>query len=120
MEQYTSEDFMPTKEELELREKLLKSMELRDAMNRAIDAGDEKEAKRLAALIKVSPWMAESIKSIYGLDVLKSIGYDMSDVIAEYGEEWLEKEDEIYLELKEPMEIIQKMQKELWKEEGKI
>ena len=44
----------------------------------------------------------------------------MSDVIAEYGKEWLEKEDEIYLELKEPMEIIQKMQKELWKEEGKI
>ena len=99
MKEYTLEDFMPTKEELETRMRNQKQMDLRDAMNRAIDAGDEKEEKRLAALIKISPSMASTIKNVMGLDVLKAMGYDMSRVVAEFGEDYLNNENERYYEL---------------------
>jgi len=118
MKEYRQEDFQLTKEEIEKRAELQQQMDLGDKLIQAIKTGDKEEELKLSALIKLSPTMASTIKYVYGLDVLKSMGYDLSDVIAEYGEEWLKQEDAKYLELKKPMEIISKMQEELWQEEA--
>lgn len=99
MKEYTVEDFMPTQEELETRMKIQKQMDLREKYREAIDAGDEKEQKRLASLIKLSPSMASTIKNVMGLDTLKSMGFDMSEVVAKFGEDYLDKENERYYEL---------------------
>ncbi len=99
MKEYTLEDFMPTKEELETRMRLQKQMDLRGQLRKAMDAGDEEEEARISSLIKLSPSMASTIKNVMGLETLKSMGFDMREVVAKFGEDYLDKENERYYEL---------------------
>ena len=43
--------------------------------------------------------MALTIKNVMDLDVLRAMGYDLSRVVAEFGEDYLDKENERYYEL---------------------
>jgi hypothetical protein len=54
--------------------------------------GKYEEAKTLQReKIPIPPWMARVIKEKMGLDVLLSMGRNMTDVEAAYGKEWLTK-----------------------------
>ena len=43
--------------------------------------------------------MASTIKNVMGLETLKSMGFDMREVVAKFGEDYLDKENERYYEL---------------------
>ena len=76
---------MPQVETMTLDEKLaigLKAAELRRA-------GDKEGATRLMKTAPLPPYFAKVIKDKVGLDVLLSTGWNMSEVEAEFGKEWL-------------------------------
>ena len=52
-------------------------------------AGDEEGSTRLMKTIPLPPYIAKVIKEKVGLDCLLSIGWNMSDVEAEFGSDWL-------------------------------
>jgi hypothetical protein len=53
-------------------------------------AGKKEEAIAMAKTRPMPPWMAKVIKEKIGLDFLVSLGWNMDDVEATYGKEWLE------------------------------
>jgi len=62
--------------------------------NRAIalsKAGDEEGYNRLMKTIPMPPYLAKVIKEKISLDVLLSGGWNLSEVEAEFGSEWLHK-----------------------------
>jgi hypothetical protein len=62
--------------------------------NRAIaleKAGNFEEADRLMKSIPMPPYMAKVIKEKVSLDVLLNGGWNLSEVEAEFGEDWLSK-----------------------------
>lgn len=66
--------------------------ERKELVYKAVDAqtaGDKAELNRLMKLIPLAPTMAKAIKMSLGLDFLLSAGYDLSEVEAAYGREWL-------------------------------
>ena len=76
---------MPQVETMTLDEKLAiccKAAELRKA-------GDKEGATRLMKTAPIPPYIAKVIKEKVGLDVLLSTGWNMSEVEAEYGPDWL-------------------------------
>jgi len=78
---------MPYVETMTLDEKLAigcKAAELRRA-------GDKEGARRLLRTAPLPPYLAKVIKEKVGLDVLLSTGWNMSEVEAEFGKEWLSK-----------------------------
>ena len=52
-------------------------------------AGDEEGASRLLKTAPLPPYLAKVIKEKVGLDCLLSTGWNMSEVEAEFGSEWL-------------------------------
>jgi len=53
--------------------------------------GDEEGYSRLMRSIPLPPYLAKVIKDKVGLDCLLSTGWNMSEVEAEFGPEWLRK-----------------------------
>ena len=54
-------------------------------------AGDDEGAMRLMKTAPLPPYIAKVIKEKVGLDCLLSTGWNMSEVEAEFGSEWLRK-----------------------------
>jgi hypothetical protein len=54
-------------------------------------AGKEAEAMELGMSIPMPPWMAKAIKEkvSWGRDYLKNSGWNMAEVEAAYGKEWI-------------------------------
>ena len=76
---------MPQGKTMTLDEKLAiscKAAELRKA-------GDKEGASRLLRTAPLPPYLAKVIKDKVGLDCLLSTGWNMSEVEAEFGPEWL-------------------------------
>ena len=78
---------MPQIETMTLDEKLAiscKAAALRQA-------GDEEGASRLMKTAPLPPYLAKVIKEKVGLDCLLSLGWNLSEVEAEFGSDWLHK-----------------------------
>jgi len=54
-------------------------------------AGYKEESDRLIKTIPIPPYMAKVIKEKVSLDVLLNGGWNLSEVEAEFGSEWLSK-----------------------------
>jgi hypothetical protein len=54
--------------------------------------GKFEEAERLHKQIPIPPYMAKFIKDYLGLKVLLEGGWNLSEVEAEYGSDWLTKQ----------------------------
>ena len=54
-------------------------------------AGDEEGYSRLMRSVPLPPYLAKVIKDKVGLDCLLNTGWNMSEVEAEFGSEWLHK-----------------------------
>ena len=52
-------------------------------------AGDEEGATRLMKTVPMPHYIAKVIKEKVGLDILLNTGWNMAEVEAEYGSEWL-------------------------------
>lgn len=68
--------------------------ETKEIMNQVRElrrAGKQDEALKMAKRIPVDPNLAEDIKrwSKSGFDILRTKGFNLTDVIAKFGEEWL-------------------------------
>ncbi len=59
------------------------------AYNRAQGKGDRDLAHRIAVLLPLHPCIADRMKKEYGITKLKAMGYDLSEAIERFGEEWL-------------------------------
>jgi hypothetical protein len=55
------------------------------------DEGKIEEARALEKTIPMPPWAAEVFKKRMGLEYLLGMGWNMEDVVAAYGQEWLNK-----------------------------
>ena len=53
------------------------------------DAGDREGASRLTRTMPLPPYLAKVIKEKVGLDCLLNLGWNLSEVEAEYGSDWL-------------------------------
>jgi len=76
---------MPQAQTMTLDEKLAIS-------NRAIalkKAGDKEGAERLLKTTPLPPYLAKVIKEKVSLDCLLKLGWNLSEVEAEYGSDWL-------------------------------
>jgi len=81
----SKEKYIPYAETMTLDEKLAiscKAAELRKA-------GDKEGATRLMKTAPLPPYLAKVIKEKVWLDVLLSIGWNMTEVEAEFGLDWL-------------------------------
>jgi len=61
-------------------------------LNKAIalkNAGDREGASRLTRTTPLPPYLAKVIKEKVGLDCLLNLGWNLSEVEAEYGSDWL-------------------------------
>ena len=76
---------MPQAQTMTLDEKL--DIACRSAALRK--AGDEEGASRLLKTAPLPPYLAKVIKEKVGLDCLLSLGWNLSEVEAEFGPDWL-------------------------------
>jgi hypothetical protein len=76
---------MPQVETMTLDEKLAISCKAA-ALSQA---GDEEGASRLMKTAPMPPYLAKVIKEKVGLDILLKLGWNLSEVEAEYGSDWL-------------------------------
>ena len=53
------------------------------------DAGDKEGSMRLSKTMPMPPYLAKVIKDKLGLDVLLQLGWNMAEVEAEFGVNWL-------------------------------
>ena len=53
------------------------------------DAGDKGGSMRLSKTMPMPPYLAKVIKDKLGLDVLLQLGWNMAEVEAEFGVNWL-------------------------------
>ena len=54
-----------------------------------LDAGDREGYSRLTRSMPLPPYLAKVIKEKVGLDCLLNLGWNLSEVEAEYGSDWL-------------------------------
>jgi len=54
-----------------------------------LEAGDEEGFNRTMKLIPMPPYMAKTAKETIGVDFLVNGGWNLSEVEAEFGEQWL-------------------------------
>jgi len=56
-------------------------------------AGKEEEARELAKSVPMPPWMAKVFKEkvSWGRDYLKNSGWNMAEVEAAYGKDWINR-----------------------------
>jgi hypothetical protein len=76
---------MPQIETMTLDEKLAISNKALDLL----DAGDREGYNRLMKTAPLPPYIAKVIKEKVGLDCLLKLGWNLSEVEAEYGSNWL-------------------------------
>jgi hypothetical protein len=55
------------------------------------DAGKEDEALALYQTTPLKPWIAKILKKRVGLEYLRQSGWNMTEVEATFGKEWLNK-----------------------------
>jgi hypothetical protein len=72
---------MTTEERLDV---LMKAHELREAGNAA-------EAQRITLELPMPTYLAEYVKEFFGAEALRKGGYNLSEVEAELGPDWLDK-----------------------------
>ena len=76
---------MPQTQTMTLDEKL-------DITGRAfelLDAGDREGYSRLMRTAPLPPYLAKVVKEKVGLDCLLNLGWNLSEVEAEFGSDWL-------------------------------
>jgi hypothetical protein len=56
-----------------------------------LKAGNKAEAVRITLELPMPPYLAKFIKEFLGLDFLLKGGYNLSEVEAEFGPDWLAK-----------------------------
>ncbi len=56
----------------------------------AYEAGDRKKALEIAKQVPIQPGVANAFKQVYGVKYLVDAGFDLSEAIEKYGEEWLD------------------------------
>jgi len=78
---------MPQIETMSLDEKLAISCKAAELSK----AGDEEGALRLMKTAPMPPYIAKVYKDKLGLDTLLSLGWNLSEVEAEFGKDWLVK-----------------------------
>jgi hypothetical protein len=76
---------MPQAQTMTLDEKL--DIACRSAALR--QAGDEEGASRLLMTTPLPPYLAKVVKEKVGLDCLLNLGWNLSEVEAEFGPDWL-------------------------------
>jgi len=76
---------MPQIETMTLDEKLAISNKALDLL----DAGDREGYSRLIRTTPLPPYLAKVVKEKVGLDCLLSLGWNLSEVEAEFGPDWL-------------------------------
>jgi len=54
-------------------------------------AGDEEGASRLLKTAPLPPYLAKVVKEKVGLDCLLQLGWNLSEVEAEFGHDWLSR-----------------------------
>ena len=64
--------------------------ELAEEVGAAVRAGDMNLARKIAMKVPLSLPMANVLKHDWGIERLKAVGFNMDDVVAAYGKEWLE------------------------------
>ena len=64
--------------------------ELAKEVGAAVRAGDMNLARKIAMKVPLSLPMANVLKQDWGIESLKTVGFNMDDVVAVYGKEWLE------------------------------
>ena len=84
-----------------------------DAMVVAMYSGDTEEEARLAKLVNIEPIAADSFKSVYGLKKFLELGFNTERVVTKYGKEWLEKENDDYIDMTDTWAKVTKMQEEI-------
>lgn len=62
-----------------------------DAALAALNAGDDAKADEIAHTIPLPPEVAMQRRRYMSKEDILELGFDMSHVIAEYGEDWYEK-----------------------------
>jgi hypothetical protein len=55
------------------------------------DEGKIEEARALEKTVPMPPWAAEVFKKLKGLDYLLGMGWNMEEVVAKHGQDWLRK-----------------------------
>jgi len=78
---------MPQIETMTLDEKLAISRRAFELL----DAGDREGYDRTLKTMPLPPYLAKVVKEKVGLDCLLSLGWNLSEVEAEYGSAWLSK-----------------------------
>jgi hypothetical protein len=56
-----------------------------------LEAGNKEEADRLVLGLPVPLYLAEFVKEFFGAEALRKGGYNLSEVEAECGPDWLDK-----------------------------
>ncbi len=59
--------------------------------NAAWKAGDRKRYRELGKQLPIPPLLADNFKRNFGLAVLLDGGFDLSEAVEEFGEEWLDE-----------------------------
>jgi hypothetical protein len=72
---------MTTEERLDV---LMKAHEYREAGNAA-------EAQRITLELPMPTYLAKAVKEFFGVEALRKGGYNLSEVEAELGPDWLDK-----------------------------
>ncbi len=62
-----------------------------DQARAAWKAGDRKKYRELGKLLPIPPSLADNFKRNFGLAVLVDGGFDLSEAVEEFGEEWLDE-----------------------------
>ncbi len=57
----------------------------------AYESGDKKKALEIGMQVPLEPGVANAVKSVYGVRYLVDSGFDLSKVLEEYGEGWLDE-----------------------------
>jgi len=76
---------MPQAQTMTLDEKLAISNKALDLL----DAGDRKGYRNLMSKMPIPPYLAKVLKEKVGSDIIRKGGWDLSEVEAEFGPNWL-------------------------------
>lgn len=58
---------------------------------KAAEAGNDEEEYRLMMMLPLAPHLAMAAKEVYGVEYVKTSGFDLSEANRKFGDAWLEK-----------------------------
>jgi hypothetical protein len=58
-------------------------------INRLAQAGKHEEAAAIRQITPIYPWLAKAIKEVEGPEFVRNCGWDLSEVEAAFGHDWL-------------------------------